>query len=67
MTLGKEEDVSDGAGELGAARAYVELDCLGVRRRFLLDSGCDLTIMPTSYVRGVQLTPIVREHSQRTR
>ena len=34
---------------------YLEMECKGVKRMFLLDSGCDLTMVPTSYVRGASL------------
>ena len=36
---------------------YLEMTCKGVPRKFLLDSGCDLTMVPTSYVKGMFLFP----------
>ena len=41
-------------------RAYLEMDCLGIQRRFLLDSGCDVTLFPAKYVEGARLLPTVK-------
>ena len=40
-----------------AREVYLEMECQGVLRKFLLDSGCDLTMVPTSYVAGTYLWP----------
>ena len=41
-------------------RAYVDMKCMGKTHRFLLDSGCDVTLLPAKYVRGIKLEPTDR-------
>ena len=35
---------------------YLDLECMGAKRKFLLDSGCDITLLPTRYVRGAHIS-----------
>ena len=42
-------------------KVYLGMECFGVRRKFLLDPGCDMTLVPTSYVRGVRLNPTTKQ------
>ena len=39
---------------------YLEMECMGAKRRFLLDSGCDLTLLPTKFVRGAYIGPTTK-------
>ena len=39
------------------SQVYIDMECLGQRRPFLLDSGCDVSLIPASYVKGVPLSP----------
>ena len=41
----------------GDSHVYLVMECMGEARRFLLDSGCDTTIFPASYVRGAYVSP----------
>jgi len=42
------------------SRVYAEMECMGERRLFLLDSGCDVSLIPARYVRGATLLPTNR-------
>src|SRR6267154_6153305 len=39
----------------GQHSVYIELELNGIKRSFLLDSGCDMTLIPASYVRDQHL------------
>ena len=46
---------SDNGGK--GTPVFLEMECLGIKQKFLLDSGCDMTLLPAKYVRGVQVLP----------
>ena len=42
------------------SQVYIEMECMGKLRPFLLDSGCDMSLIPAHYVRGANLRPTTR-------
>ena len=40
-----------------SSEVYLEMECRGWLRRFLLDSGCDVTLLPAWYVVDARLDP----------
>jgi transposase InsO family protein len=38
-------------------KVYVDIECMGQERPFLLDSGSDVTIVPADFVKGIRLFP----------
>ena len=42
-------------------KTYLQIECMETTRNFLLDSGCDITLLPTEFVKGLILHPSTKK------